>query len=504
MPNPSRRDALRSLTGGAAASFLFHGCGSTPRAAARRPNVLFVMTDDQQFTQMSCAGHPILETPNMDRLAAGGVRFENAFCTNSLCAPSRATVITGCLSHVHGIRGNSERADAVETLDESLPTFPKLLQAAGYRTALMGKWHIRQDPAGFDEWKVLPGQGVYFDPDFLDKGRTHKETGYATDLTTDFALEFLKANGADGDPWCLVYQHKAPHRPFTPAPRHAKLWEDVEWPKPPTYDDDYATRRVAKEARDMKFEVSLEPDYAKEMPEGLDPKQKKDWIYDRFVKDHHRALVGVDENLGRILDYLDESGQAEDTLILYTTDNGYFLGEHGWYDKRFMYEESLRTPLLMRYPRMVDGGQVESRFAMNVDLAPTILDFAGIAIPESMQGRSLRPLTAGDPPPDWRKAAYYSYFENSWAFRGMAREQMTDPTFQFWTAHRVGPNRGVRTEQYKLIEYYTEDGYTELFDLQSDPNELSNRSNDGGYKEIRKDLTAQLRGLQKDYGDLEG
>ncbi len=501
MPQSTRRDALRTLSGGAAASFLFHGCGSTPRAAPPRPNVLFVMTDDQQHSQMSCAGHPILETPHMDRLADGGVRFENAFCTNSLCAPSRATVITGCLSHVHGIRGNSERADAVETLDASLPTFPKLLQQAGYKTALMGKWHIRQDPAGFDEWKVLPGQGVYFDPDFLHGGTKREESGYATDITTDLALEFLKANAGEGAPWCLVYQHKAPHRPFTPAPRHAQMWDDIEWPKPETYDDDYATRRIAREAQDMKFEVSLEGDYEGEIPVGLSPEQKKDWIYDRFVKDHHRSVYGVDENLGRILDFLDESGQAEDTLIVYTTDNGYFLGEHGWYDKRFMYEPSMRVPLLLRYPRMVDGGQVESRFAMNIDLAPTILDFAGIEVPDSMQGRSLKPVVEGEPPRDWRTSAYYSYFENSWAFRNMSRDQMTDPSFQFWTAHRVGPNRGVRRDRYKLIEYYTEDGYTELFDLEEDPHELSNLAEETGHAELRAELTAELRETQRSYGD---
>ena len=502
MPKSTRRDALKTLSGGAAASFLFHGCGSTPRTTVRRPNILFVMTDDQQWTQMSCAGHPILETPNMDRLAAGGVRFENAFCTNSLCAPSRATVITGCLSHVHGIRGNSERADAVESLDPSLPTFPKLLQEAGYKTALMGKWHIRQDPVGFDSWKVLPGQGVYFDPDFLHQGEKHSESGYATDLTTDFALDFLKNNGEDGNPWCLVYQHKAPHRPFTPAPRHSKMWDDIEWPKPATYDDDYATRRIAAEARDMKFEVSLEGDYEGEIPEGLDSAQKKDWIYDRFVKDHNRSVYGVDENLGRILDYLDDTGQTEDTLIIYTTDNGYFLGEHGWYDKRFMYEESLRVPLLLSYPRMVAGGQVESRFAMNVDLAPTILDFAGLSIPDNMQGRSLRPIVAEEPPEDWRAAAYYSYYENSWAFRNMSRDQMTDPSFQFWTAHRVGPNRGIRTARHKLIEYYTEDGYAELFDLESDPHELANLYEESEHAELRAELTDRLRALQQEYADL--
>ena len=223
----TRRRALQSFAGGAAAFLTRCGGSSAPR-----PNILLVMTDDQQHSQMSCAGHPLLQTPNMDRLASEGARFANAYCTNSLCAPGRATVLTGCYSHVHGIRGNSEKADAVEELDPSLPTFPQLLQQAGYRTGLVGKWHLRQQPRGFDEWKVLPGQGVYFDPDFIANGQPSKESGYATDITTDFALDFLRRGGPG--PFCLLYQHKAPHRPFTPAPRHAGMFADSDWPKPST------------------------------------------------------------------------------------------------------------------------------------------------------------------------------------------------------------------------------------------------------------------------------
>ena len=489
----SRRQALRSLAGGAAAFLTRCGGGAPPR-----PNILLVMTDDQQHDQMSCAGHPLLQTPNMDRLASEGVRFENAYCTNSICAPSRASVLTGCYSHVHGIRGNSEKADAVESLDPSLPTFPQLLQQAGYRTGLVGKWHLRQEPRGFDEWKILPGQGAYFDPEFLIGGRSERLSGYATDITTDFALDFLGRQ--DGGPFCLLYQHKAPHRPFTPAPRHASLFEDVEWPKPPSYDDDYATRRVAAEAEDMRFEVSLEGDY-EDLPAGLSPEEKREWIFQRFVKDHHRAVFGVDENLGRVLDHLDESGLAEDTLVVYTTDNGYFLGEHGWYDKRFMYEPALRVPLLMRYPRLAAGGLVEERPALNVDIAPTLLDFAGIPVPDSVQGRSLRPLLEGRPPQDWRRTTFYSYYENSWAFREMAREQMTDPSFQFWTAHRVGPHRGVRTDRYKLIEYYGEGDYWELFDLQEDPHELRNLYGEPGHGQLVEELRAELLRLRGQYGE---
>ncbi len=491
--NPTRRAAVRAMAGGAAA--LLTRCGGS---GVPRPNILFVMTDDQQHGQMSCAGHPLLRTPNMDRLAAEGARFANAYCTNSLCAPSRASVLTGCYSHIHGIRGNSEKSDAVESLDPSLPTFPQLLREAGYRTGLVGKWHLREEPRGFDEWKILPGQGVYFDPDFIAGGRVSEESGYATDVTTDFALDFLRRGG--DAPFCLLYQHKAPHRPFTPAPRHARLFDGTDWPKPPSYDDDYSTRRVAAEAEDMRFEASLAGDYP-DLPVGLGPDARREWIFQRFVKDHHRAVYGVDENLGGVLDYLDHAGLAEDTLIVYTTDNGFFLGEHGWYDKRFMYEPALRIPLLVRYPRLVGSGQVPERAALNVDIAPTILDFAGVRVPEAMQGRSLRRILEGDLPSDWRQAILYSYYENSWAFRDMARDQMTDPTFRFWTPHRVGPHRGVRTDRYKLIEYYGEGDYWELFDLREDPHELRNLYGEPGHAQLAEELRADLAALRAQYGE---
>jgi arylsulfatase A-like enzyme len=490
----TRRQALQGM-GAAGAAFLTR-CSSQPEH--RRPNILFVMTDDQTHEQMSCAGHPILQTPNMDRLANEGVRFANAFCTNSLCAPARATVLTGCYSHIHGIRGNSEKRDEIEALDSNLPTFPRLLQEAGYRTGLFGKWHIRQDPLGFDEWKVLPGQGVYFDPDFIHNGQRRKETGYATDVTTDFALDFLRRIG--NEPFCMVYQHKAPHRPFTPAPRHAKMFDDIEWPYPETYDDDYETRTLAKEAEDMRFEISLAGDYD-DIPKGLSPEQKRNWIFQRFVKDHYRSVYGVDENLGQVLDYLDRAGLAEDTAVIYTTDNGYYLGEHGWYDKRFMYEPSLRIPFLARYPRLGASGRVEDHMALNIDVAPTILDLARVPIPESMQGRSLVPLLQGDPPEDWRQSIFYAYYDNSWAMKDLPPELRTDPSFKYFTAHRVSPHRGVRTGRYKLIEYYREGDYWELFDLQEDPNELKNLFNEPGHDDLKAELTRELRRLQEHYSE---
>jgi arylsulfatase A-like enzyme len=469
-------------------------------ARQRRPNILYIMTDDQAAGQMSCEGGRILQTPNLDRLAREGARFANCFVTNSLCAPSRATVLTGTYSHINGVLGNSESASAAEHLNPSLATFPQALREAGYRTAIVGKWHLTDDPRGFDYWCVLPGQGVYFDPDFIELGTRKKVKGYATDVTTDLALDWLKRH-AGGQPFCLVYQHKAPHRPFTPAPRHARLLEEIELPYPPTYDDNYATRRVAREAEDMKFDVSLAGDYP-DLPKHLEPAERKNWIFQRFVKDHYRALYGVDENLGRVLNYLDESGLAEDTLILYTSDNGFYLGEHGWYDKRFMYEPSLRVPLLVRYPRLKPAGAVIDAFVQNIDFAPTILDFAGVPVPESMQGQSLRPLLEGERPENWRRSIYYAYFENSWQLRNAQPEQMRDPTFRYFTPHRVGPHRGVRTERFKLIEFYSEGDYWELFDLEKDPLELNNIYGQAGYGEIIKDLKRELRRLRQKYRDV--
>jgi len=486
-----RRQLLKTAGGAGAAAFLSR-CGSP--SAPPRPNILVVMTDDQTAAQMSCAGHQLLQTPAMDRLANEGVRFSNSFCTNSLCAPGRAAVLTGTYSHVNGIRGNSEVGNQVERISTEIPTYPQLLQQAGYRTGMIGKWHLSTDPVGFDEWKILPGQGVYFDPDFIINGERQQIPGYVTDITTDFALDFLKQGG--DEPFCLVYQQKAPHRPFTPAPRHANLYDDIEWPYPETYNDDYATRSVAERALDMRLEVSLKPDYD-DLPSDLSPAEEKDWIFQRFVKDHHRTLVGVDEGLGQVLDYLDETGVAEDTLVIYTSDNGFYLGDHGWYDKRFMYEPSLRVPMLLRYPRMVSAGQTESRFVQHQDIAPTVLDFAGVEIPDVMQGRSMRSVVEGSPPEDWRQSMLYAYHEDSWS-------RTLQPGFnpgRYGTPHRVTPHRGVRTDRYKLIEYYREGDYWELFDLEEDPNELRNLYGESGHADLIAELTRELRGLQQHYGE---
>ncbi|MFC1539821.1 sulfatase, partial [Candidatus Latescibacterota bacterium] len=501
-------DAIKHMTIASAGAMLSR-CAPSPKLN-RRPNILFIMTDDQTVDQMSCYGHPFLKTPNMDRIASEGTKFTNCFCTNSLCAPSRATVLNGCYSSISGVKTNSyPMAGEPEKLNPDMPTFPELLREAGYQTGLMGKYHIKQDPKGFDEWRILPGQGVYFDPVFIENGENNQYKGYVTDIITDKALDYLERRDKDR-PFCLVYQHKAPHRPFTPAPRHAKLWEDMEIPYPVTFNDKYETRRAAKIATDMKLDVNLLGDYAADI-KGMTEEETKKWIYQRFVKDSNRAVVGVDENLGRVFEYLDSEGITDDTLIMYTSDNGFNLGDHGWYDKRFMYEPSLRLPLVIRYPRFGSPGQVSDSFVQNTDFAPTILDIAGLPVPDSMHGRSFKQILEGNTPMDWRKTIYYHYYENYWLSVGPGREAMEDPNLDYQalrnkipgftrSIHRVLPHRGVRNDRYKLIEYYTErDGYMEFFDLKTDPHELRNVYGNPVYKEIIDSMTRELTQLKKQY-----
>ena len=459
----------------------------------KRPNILFIMSDDHAAHAISAYKSHINVTPNIDRIADGGMRFDQCFCTNSICTPSRATILTGLYNHENGVRTLADR------LDGRMLNFPQLLRAAGYQTAIIGKWHLGHgrawDPTGFDYWNVLPDQGEYFNPPMNEKGTTRVYPGYATDIITDLSLDWLEHRDPNR-PFLLMCHHKAPHRPWLPDDKHRHLYEDVDIPLPDTFDDDYASRPAA-EAAHMRIDRDLKPgDLKASVPEGLSPSQEKQWKYQRYIKDYLRCVASIDDNVGRVLDYLDDRGLAEDTVIIYTSDQGFFLGDHGWYDKRFMYEESLRMPFLIRYPREIAAGSVCSAMALNVDFAPTFLDLANVPIPETFQGNSLRPLLQGTVPPDWQTTMYYRYW------------------MHLDSIHKVWAHYGVRTERYKLIYYYgealgssgSEDRPTpkswELFDLQEDPQELCNLYDNPAYREIVITLKQELDTLQARLHDV--
>ncbi len=474
----SRRDAIR-LFAGAPAGVAMARFAPLVRAAevSGRPNIIYIMSDDHASHALSCYGSRINRTPNLDRIARQGLRFENCFVTNSLCGPSRATLLTGMYSHANGYTVNERRFDG------SQPTFPKLLQKAGYQTAIVGKWHLGSDPTGFDYWNILPGQGVYLDPQFIEMGVKKQVKGYVTDIITDAAIDYLKRRDRTR-PFCLLYHHKAPHRSWVPDPKHADLYEKDRIPVPATFDDDYSTRATPARDQQMTIERDLnKTDLKQDPPAGLSGHELKEWKYERFIKDYTRVIASIDDNVGRLLDYLDESALAKGTIVIYTSDNGFFLGDHGWFDKRFMYEESLRVPLLVRYPGHVRPGSVSKSLVINADFAPTFLDYAGVTVPEDMQGRSVRPILAGSEPADWRKSIYYHYYE-------------------FPQPHHVYPHIGVRTQQYKLVYYYTLKEW-ELFDLRKDPRELKNLYGNPVHARTQEMLTAELRRLQRELKDPE-
>lgn len=492
----TRRRAAGALCAGAAAA---SSCAWTRPKQARK-NILFIMSDDHSAKYLSCYGSPTVKTPNLDRLALEGTRFENAFCTNSLCAPGRAAILTGSYSHINGVHGNSEAKDSAEYMTLGAQIFPELLQQSGYHTGVVGKWHLSDKPRGFDYSCVLPGQGAYFNPILLENDEAKQYPGHVTDVTTDLALQFLKSAPAE-KPWCLLYHHKAPHRPFQPPARFVSRFQHKEIPYPETFDDDYATRKVAREAEDMRLDVSLAGDYP-DLPGGLSRQDKKRWIFQRFARDYCAGVEAIDENLGRVLQYLDKNNLTEETLIIYTSDNGFFVGEHGWYDKRFMYEPSMRIPLVVRWPA-APKARLSEHLVANIDITATILDYAGVTSPESMQGKTLRGIVNGGQQTLWRKSLYYAYYENSWALRGKSAAERSDPSFQYFTAHRVGPHRGVRTATHKLIHYYSEGDYHELFDLRKDPNELNNlygRREEAG---LAADLRFELKQLREQLKDVD-
>ncbi|MBG79414.1 MAG: sulfatase [Phycisphaerae bacterium] len=481
----------------------------------QRPNILLIYSDDHSAAAVGAYGSRINETPHLDRLASEGMVFENAFCTNGICAPARAVVLTGLHSHLNGVRDNGGR------LDQSKETFPRLLQAAGYNTAIIGKWHLKDDPVGFDHWEVLPGQGHYYAPDFLTPEGKVREPGYVTDLTVDKSIKWLDEDWDRDKPFLLMSQNKAPHRGWMPGPDHLTRYDGTLIPEPSTLFDDWEGRSRAALEQEMTIDrhmyeyydlkvPPLDPDAERQGPDRwmdnilarLSPEQRAAWEaaygprneayreaelsgddlhrwkYQRYIKDYLRCIASVDDNVGRLMQWLEDNDQVDNTIVIYTSDQGFFLGEHGWYDKRFMYEPALRSPFIVRWPGTVKPGSRDSHLVQNLDVAQTFLEAAGVSAPESMQGASLVPLLKGEAPEDWRESIYYEYFEKG--------------------IHAVQPHYGVRTDRWKLM-YFPELDAWELYDLQHDPDEVENLAGGVEYREIESRLRAELDRLRLHY-----
>ena len=457
---------------------------SPPPTTAPRPNILYIMADDHAAHALSCYGSKINTTPNLDKLASQGMLFTSDFCTNSICTPVRAVLMTGRYSHLNGVRDNSG------ILPKDAVTAPGLLKAAGYQTAVIGKWHLNRSPApaDFDHSDILVGQGAYHDPDFITDGVRGKSKGYVVDLTIDKSMDWIRARDPK-KPFLLYCHLNAPHRPWQPDEAHAKLFDDKDIPLPATFDDDYATRSTAATRQTMSIDKDLTPtDLKVAPPAGLSGHDLKVWKFQRYMKDYLRCVASIDDNMGRLMKFLDEQGLAENTIVIYTYDQGFFLGDHGWYDKRFMYEPALRSPLIIRYPAEVAAGSTCDRLVSSLDLAPTFLDFAGANGPSgdlAMQGASLRPLLRGKPPADWRTSHYYHYYESG-------------------QPHTVAAHYGVRTDRYKLIRFYGAVEAWEFYDLKDDPDELRNAYAAPQHAAQVETLKRELARLRTLYRDTDG
>lgn len=445
-----------------------------------RPNILFIMSDDHAAHAMSCYNSRVNVTPNLDRIANEGVRLDNCFCTNSICTPSRATILTGKYPHING-------AVTFNAMDPTHVTFPQLLRYSGYYTAMIGKWHLHADPVGFDYWNVVPGQGKYFDPDFIEMGRPKTYEGYITNIITDITLDTLE-NRPAGQPFCILYHHKAPHDMWHYDDKHAHLFEDEDIPEPESLFDDYAGRAEVLKESVQYIGSERTPGlggghtfYEKETGHITDPIERRGAQYQIYMKSYLRCVASIDDNMGRVLDYLDESGLADNTIVIYTSDQGFFLGEHGWYDKRFMYEESLRMPFLMRFPGKIEAGSVDEHLVLNADFMPTLLDYAGVTIPEDLQGQSFRKIVEGEEIADWRASMYYRYY---------------------YSHFNTAAHWGVRTLKHKLIWYHDSDEW-ELYDLDKDRMEMVNVYDDPDYADVVADLKAEMDRLRDELNDTE-
>lgn len=486
------------------------GCKiSKKQETTNQPNILFIMTDDHALAAISAyEGYlaKIAPTPNIDRIANEGIRFNNALCTNSICGPSRASILTGQYAHINGFYKNEGGGD----FNSSLETLPKILQRNGYETAVIGKWHLGTAPTGFDYFKVLfnkEGQGSYFDPVFEMKNESIiEEIGkYSTTVIKEDAINWLKNRKDKNKPFMLMYQFKAPHRPWDPAPDYANYLKNVTIPHPETYNDDYNGRQAAKDAwmridghmnrKDVKIEppIGLTDEeliawnkYGNEDGEFWTPDEKmtnderKNWKFQRYIKDYLRVVKAVDDAIGEMLSYLDQNNLAENTIVVYTSDQGFYLGEHGWFDKRFMYEESMHMPLLVRYPQKIKAGSISNDMILNIDFSPTLLEIAGINPPKEVQGKSFMPILENKTKETFRDAVYYHYYE-----------------YPYW--HHVQPHYGIRTERYKLIHYYYDMDEWELYDLSNDPNEVNNVIHNPEHKQLIMNLKSRLSELKKEY-----
>jgi arylsulfatase A-like enzyme len=486
--------------------------------ATQRPNIIYIMSDDHAYQALSAYGGPLKDlapTPNIDRIARDGVRFDRCLVTNSISGPCRAVVLTGKYSHLNGFLRN----EGAVPFDGSQQTFPKLLQGAGYTTAMIGKWHLGGNPTGFDHWEILPGQGSYYNPEFITKDGKHTDEGYVTELITAKCLEWIKGTSGSGKPFMLMMHHKAPHREWQPGPNELTLYKDVTFPEPSTLFDDYSGRGRAEKEQDMTIEktmrleedLKLYKDKTKPKTAGLgrmNAGQSKAWddVYDpiikqfyesnltgdrlvsfkyqRYMQDYLACIAAVDKSVGAVLDWLKANGLDRNTIVIYASDQGFYLGEHGWFDKRFMFEESYRTPLLISWPGVTKPGSVNKDLVSNLDFAETILDMAGVKAPADMQGMSMVPILRGKTPGNWRKEHYYHYYE-------------------YPAVHSVKRHYGISTERFKLIHFYHDIDEWELFDIKADPMELKNVYDDPSYTKVKADLHKRLEKLMVKYKDSE-